>query len=194
MYIPVPEPLWDLPSSTARSANAVWEAIIRYLPPDRPILTCTDAQLATAPSLRNWSLQFVQKGLRTLEALGIIERKRRYGRRTITVLIRLRTTTAPRPSRTAPYKRHAAAGKPLPAPPPKPHNTYNPQAYQPFTKPQRSTPEQHAQVKRFLRDEMHLLIPEEHCNPPDVSNSCISRQASAKNSAVGPASQWPADG
>lgn len=191
-YAPLPAALTDLPPGLQHSADRVWSAICETLRPGSTELYCTDATLSASRWIAARSLRFLRKGLQTLESLGMIERIRRHGLRTIVVLARLKGRE--RPSRPAPFRRHAAAGKPLPEPPPKPHVTYNPQAYQPFTKPQKSTPEQLAGIQQFRQTEAHAMAQAGNCNGTPAPNSCISLQATHKTAPPDGLAAGPPDG
>ncbi len=71
-----------------QAAKAVWAAIVSVLPPGEPVLgfRWTDRMLRQTVWLASYSLRYLQKGLEALEELEIISRKRRGGRRTITVV------------------------------------------------------------------------------------------------------------
>jgi hypothetical protein len=65
--------------------------------------------LHQSPWLRDYGLRFIQKGLKILEDLGMIKRDRRYGRRTIFILERLR---GKKPKTKTPEKTKVRAGSP----------------------------------------------------------------------------------
>ena len=134
-YSPIPDSVWSLPSGQQSSAMAVWSAICHYLRPGSTELRCTDAMLARAHALEGRSLQFLRKGLLALETLELIERKRRRGLRTITVLGRLK-------GRTRPTVKTAAA----------------PPAPQVFRLPERVSPAELERVRAFNR-KMHTIPP-----------------------------------
>ena len=93
LFIPVPIRLAGLPKGKILSAQLVYNALIDCLRPGKTETSeaVTDLFLLNNSSwLQGYSISFVQKGLRTLEALGIIERHRRHGRRRIVFKVRLR--------------------------------------------------------------------------------------------------------
>jgi hypothetical protein len=103
LFIPVSIRLAALSKGRILSAHLVYQALIDCL---RPGMTETSEAVTdrflqnNSPWLRGYSVSFIQKGLRTLEELGIIERHPRHGRRRIVFKVRLRgrAQAPPRPS------------------------------------------------------------------------------------------------
>lgn len=91
-HIPVTVRLKDLPRGERTAAWLVNTAILDFLRKGRTELgeRYTDLVLSQSPWLRGYSLRFIQKGLRILERIGIISRRRAHGRRTIIIVGRLR--------------------------------------------------------------------------------------------------------
>jgi hypothetical protein len=97
-YVPVSVRIAELPRDLRPAADAVWKAIMDFLPRGKTQFTITDRMLRQSRWLRDYSYRFLQKGLWVLEhVLGVIERHRAHGRRTIVVLDRLRGRTRPTP-------------------------------------------------------------------------------------------------
>ena len=131
-FIPVPIRLASLPKGKKLSAELVYNALIDCLWAGKTETSeaVTDHFLLNNSSwLQGYSVSFVQKGLRTLEALGIIERHRRHGRRRIVFKVRLRG--APRPS---------PGPRPHPAPGPTPRIPSPTSARSPTPPPSSSPP------------------------------------------------------
>lgn len=106
-HVPVSERIADLPREEQRAADLVWKTIVEFLPRGKTQFTIMDKALRRSRWLRAFSLRFVQKGLKALEAIGAIERRRRHGLREIIVLERLRGR-ARRPAEPAKGKTKAA--------------------------------------------------------------------------------------
>jgi hypothetical protein len=78
--------------SKQNAAARVWSALWNYARPRGQFFIgqmVTDRALQQFPPLRGFSKRFIQKGLRALEDLGLISRRRVEGRREITILGRL---------------------------------------------------------------------------------------------------------
>lgn len=96
-YTPAIARIATLPKSKRQAALLCWQAIVDFLRKDKPELRITDWMLRSSPWLRGFSLRFVQKGLMALserternpDGLGLIDRIRRRGLRTIVIVARL---------------------------------------------------------------------------------------------------------
>jgi hypothetical protein len=75
-----------LPRSERLAADLTWKAIIESLKRGETELKIGDEDLRQNRWLRNYAPRFVQKGLRAIQSLGLIDRRRRRGVRTITLL------------------------------------------------------------------------------------------------------------
>ena len=115
LFIPVSIRLAGLSKGKILSRQLVYHALIDCL---RPGMTETSEAVTdrflrnNSPWLQGYSVSFIQKGLRTLEELGIIERHPRHGRRRIVIKVRLRGRARHRPGPGP----HPAPG-PTPSPP-----------------------------------------------------------------------------
>jgi hypothetical protein len=108
-YVPVTRRIAELPRDQQHSADLVWKALIELLRRGQSSATITDRLLQQTRWLRDFSLRFIQKGLKALESIGVIERIRGRGLRTIVILDRLRGRSRPEP-------RPRAEAAPAPAP------------------------------------------------------------------------------
>jgi hypothetical protein len=117
-HIPITVRLADIPKGQQLAAWRVFSAIIDFLRKGRTELgeRYTDRLLHQSPWLKDYSLRFIQKGLRTLSELGLIRRVRQYGRRIITVLGRLRGRQPKheRKARDPPAQKAQPEGEPIP--------------------------------------------------------------------------------
>jgi hypothetical protein len=121
-HTPADDRIAELAPSLRVAADAVWKAIVDWLPKDKTEMTITDANLRRSKWLAGYSERFVQKGLHALEfgwqtkdnpdAPGLIVRKRRRGLRTIIVVARLRGRKSP--SSTRPKKMTDGARSQIP--------------------------------------------------------------------------------
>lgn len=134
-YSPTVELIWNLPTGQQAAATAVWSAICLRTRQGSTELRITDSMLLRSPSLRGRSLQFLRKGLKALTDLGMIDRERRRGLRTIFVVGRIKGRTRPVPK----------VAKPLPAP----AVIKMPEKLKPLA------PEELQEVRAYIRD-MHL--------------------------------------
>jgi DNA-binding transcriptional MocR family regulator len=100
-----------LPPKLRVAASETWHAILDLL---RRGQTETDERITDRVLSQHMgrSRRFVQKGLKALQDLGMIRRRRQFGRRVIIVLERLRGRPKPQP------KPRAADAKPAAAKPP----------------------------------------------------------------------------
>ncbi len=102
-HTPANDRIATLPKNTRVAAQLVWNAVMSLLPMDKTELSITDHMLKQSAWLKGYSYRFVQKGLQALSpnvfnknthkwsgGLGLIDRKRRRGLRTIIVIARLR--------------------------------------------------------------------------------------------------------
>jgi len=100
-FTPVDDRIAELPKGKRHAADLVWKAIVVALPKNgKTERWITDRMLCQITWLLGYSTRFAQKGLNALEGLGLIERKRRRGRRCIIVVARLqasRSTSKPKP-------------------------------------------------------------------------------------------------
>jgi hypothetical protein len=109
----VPGNWHEIPRGDRLAAWCVWMAILGCLADGELMLgeRWTDRMLLQTPWLRGYKRRFVQKGLKTLEARGIIARKRQYGRRTITITGRLAGRGPQLPAEGRPKLPSKPAGK-----------------------------------------------------------------------------------
>jgi hypothetical protein len=117
-YAPVSQRIAELPRGRQHAADQVWKALMELLRRGQTQATVTDRMLRQTRWLRHYSLRFIQKGLQALESLGLIERRRARGLRTIVILDRLRGRARPKPRARA--EAAAPAPHPIPAGPPVP--------------------------------------------------------------------------
>jgi hypothetical protein len=91
-HVPVTVRLADIPRGHQRAAWRVFSAIIDFLRRDRTELgeRYTDRILQQSPWLKGYGRRFIQKGLKILQDLGLIQRIRQHGRRRIVITGRLR--------------------------------------------------------------------------------------------------------
>jgi hypothetical protein len=157
-FTPHSERLDALPPSLRVAASETWHAVLKLLPrgQTRTHRRITDRVLADKMGR---SRRFVQKGLRVLQDLGMIERVRRFGGRIIAVLERIRGRDKPnaRPKPTADQQPKASRDATIPnvgiIPPLSPEQAAAAQARvlaaQQAELPE-PTPEELAQLDRFL--------------------------------------------
>ena len=151
-FTPHSEKINALPHSLRVAATEVWHAILNLL---RRGQTATDERVTdrVLAQFVDRGRRFVQKGLKALEDLGMIERRRQNGRRIIVVLERLRGRDKPQPRAKAGAK--PAAGKPASVPnvgiipPTTPAQLAAAQAERECPEP---TPEQLAEAERVLEE------------------------------------------
>lgn len=106
-HLPLTVRLASLPRHQFEAASRAYYALIDLLRKGRTELgeAVTDRFLMNnSPWLKGYSLRFVQKGLKALQDIGVIARKRQHGRRIITILVRLRGRIKPDPKAKAPAK------------------------------------------------------------------------------------------
>ncbi len=92
-----------LSRSEVTAAVKVWNAIVQFLPRGKADLRITDSMLQRSEWLHQFSLRYVQKGLKALEDIRFIERERRRGLRRIIVLARIRGKS----TKSSPTSKHA---------------------------------------------------------------------------------------
>jgi len=151
-YTPHSEKINALPPTRRVAASEVWHTVLDRL---RRGQTQTDERVTdrVLAQLLDRSRRFVQKGLKALQDLGLIERRPRHGRRIIIVLERLRGSDRPRTRTRADAK--PAAGKPASVPnvgvipPTTPAQLAAAQAERECPEP---TPEQLAEAERILEE------------------------------------------
>jgi hypothetical protein len=93
-HTPHSQRLNALPAGRRVAATETWHALLDIL---RRGMTETDERVTDRVLAQHMgrSRRFVQKGLKALQDLGMIQRRRRYGRRVIVVLERLRGRSRP---------------------------------------------------------------------------------------------------
>lgn len=154
-FTPHSEKINALPPCRRVAASEVWHAILDRL---RRGQTQTDERITdlVLAQLIGRSRRFVQKGLKALQNLGMIERRRRHGRRIIIVVERLRGREKPQPRDRAGAK--PAAGKPASIPnvgvipPTTPAQLDAAAAAQADRECPEPTPEQIAAAERFMEE------------------------------------------
>jgi hypothetical protein len=118
-FTPADDRIAELPKGTRVAAQAVWNAIMSLLQADKTELTITDRMLNQCMWLKGYRDRFIQKGLQAISpntfnkktgkcsgGIGLIDRIRRRGRRTIVVVARLRGSE----TRTAPARKTGSVG------------------------------------------------------------------------------------
>lgn len=89
-YSPVPSRIKKFPTGKRLCAILVWSAITERLRHESNEIKISDRWLSRSSWLEGFSLEFLRKGLESLEKYGLIKRERGRGRRTIIVTGRLR--------------------------------------------------------------------------------------------------------
>ncbi len=156
-HTPHSQRLNALPPGRRVAATEVWHAIVDIL---RRGQTETDERITDRVLAQHTgrSRRFVQKGLKALQDLGMITRRRQHGRRCIIVIERLRGRTKTRPTPKADAKRPTARSSSIPNVGRVPETTPEQiaaararidAADAPLPEP---TPEEKAAVERFLEE------------------------------------------